>query len=155
MKMFTLRLKPKTIFGLLLVITGIIVIAVTFAANKTGGAQSASAVISASTDAERREYLEKFGWSLAKDVSEKQITVPDKWNDVYSQYNEIQKNQGFDLTAYKGRQAQLYTYTVTNYDSDSEGVVADMLVCDGVLIAGDICNTSASDGFLVGFDGLR
>ncbi len=33
MKMFTLRLKPKTIFGLILILAGIIVISITFFSN--------------------------------------------------------------------------------------------------------------------------
>ena len=67
----------------------------------------------------------------------------------------MQKNQGFDLAAYKGKRVELYTYTVTNYENMSDGVVADMLVCDGVLIGGDICNTAADSGFIVGFDGKQ
>ena len=45
-----------------------------------------------------------------------------------------------------------YTYTVTNYKGKGECIVADMLVCEGKLIGGDICNPSAKDGFLVGFE---
>ena len=72
---------------------------------------------------------------------------------MYSDYNEVQMNQGFDLTEYKGRKVTLYTYTIKNYEKAKEGIVADMLVCDGVLIGGDLCNTSAENGFLVGFNG--
>lgn len=155
MKMLTLKLKPKTIFGIILALTGVIVIAVTFAANKTGETKSASAAISASTDEQRRKILSSYGWQLDDEAQEKQITIPSRWNDVYIQYNEIQLNQGFDLTDYKGKKATLYTYTVTNYEGSAKYVVADMLVYNGVLIGGDICNTSAKDGFLVGFDGKQ
>ena len=72
---------------------------------------------------------------------------------MYIDYNEVQKNQGFDLTDYKGRKVTLYTYKITNYEGENEGIVADMLVCDGILIGSDICNTSAENGFLVGFNG--
>ena len=65
----------------------------------------------------------------------------------------MQLNQGFDLSEYKGKKVTRYTYNVTNYEDESVGIVADMLVCDGRLIGGDICNTSAKDGFLVGFNG--
>lgn len=71
---------------------------------------------------------------------------------MYNSYNQIQKNQGFDLTDYKGQKATLYTYTVTNYKGKGDYIVADMLVCEGKLIGGDICNPSAKDGFLVGFE---
>lgn len=152
MKMLTLKLTPKRIFGIVLLLVGIIVISVTFVSNHTNEAQSVSAVISAKTDSERRAYLSKYGYKLASDCEQKEITIPKKWNDVYNSYNQIQKNQGFDLTDYKGQKATLYTYTVTNYKGNGGCIVADMLVCEGKLIGGDICNPSAKDGFLVGFE---
>ena len=152
MKMLTLKLTPKRIFGIVLLLVGIIVISVTFVSNHTNEAQSVSAVISAKTDSERRAYLSKYGYKLASDCEQKEITIPKKWNDVYNSYNQIQKNQGFDLTDYKGQKATLYTYTVTNYKGKGDCIVADMLVCEGKLIGGDICNSSAKDGFLVGFE---
>ena len=148
--MLTLKLTPKRIFGIVLLLVGIIVI--TFVSNHTSEAQSVSAVISAKTDSERRAYLSKYGYKLASDCEQKEITIPKKWNDVYNSYNQIQKNQGFDLTDYKGQKATLYTYTVTNYKGKGDCIVADMLVCEGKLIGGDICNPSAKDGFLVGFE---
>ncbi len=155
MKILTLKLKPKTIFGLILALTGVVVIVLTFVSNHVQETKSVSAAISASTDAERLEYLSAFGWKTAEKYETKELTIPQRWNEVYLDYNEVQKNQGFDLTDYKGRKVTLYTYTVTNYKNIKEGIVADMLVCDGILIGGDICNTSAENGFLTGFDGKQ
>ncbi len=153
MKMLTLKLKPKMIFGLVLVVTGVAVIALTFLSNHLQKEQSVSAIISASTDEERRNYLATYGWEVDGDFQEKELTIPESWNKVYSDYNQIQINQGFDLSNYKGKKVKLYTYVISNYKDKKQGVVADMLVCDGVLIGGDICNTSAENGFLVGFNG--
>ncbi len=153
MKMFTLKLKPKMIFGIILAVTGVVVIVLTFVSNHVTQSKSVSAVISASTDEERRNYLATFGWETEEKFEEKELTIPQSWNQVYSDYNEVQLNQGFDLTAYKGRRVTLYTYTIKNYKESKQGIVADMLVCDGTLIGGDICNTSAENGFLVGFNG--
>lgn len=153
MKMLTLKLKPKMIFGIVLVVTGVAVIALTFLSNHLEKSQSVSAVISASTDEERRNYLATFGWETDKEFEEKELTIPESWNQVYSDYNEVQMNQGFDLSDYKGKKVTLYTYAINNYKNQKQGIVADMLVCDGMLIGGDICNTSAENGFLVGFNG--
>lgn len=153
MKMLTLKLKPKMIFGIVLAITGVIVIVLTFVSNHLVESKSVAAVISASTDEERRNYLATFGWETEREFEEKELTIPQSWNQVYSDYNEIQMNQGFDLSEHKGKKVTLYTYTIKNYEESKQGVVADMLVCDGVLIGGDICNTSAENGFLVGFNG--
>ena len=92
-------------------------------------------------------------WDGKPILSLKELTIPESWNNLYNDYNEVQLNQGFDLSNYKGKKVTLYTYTITNYKDLSEGVVADMLVCDGNLIGGDVCNTSAENGFLVGFNG--
>lgn len=153
MKMLTLKLKPKMIFGIILAVTGVVVIILTFVSNHLVESKSVAAVISASTDEERRNYLSTFGWEAEEEFEEKELTIPQSWNQVYTDYNEVQINQGFDLTEYKGRKVKLYTYTITNYEKSNEGIVADMLVCDGVLIGGDLCNTSAENGFLVGFNG--
>ncbi len=153
MKILTFKLKPKTLFGIILALTGIAVILLTFISNHVDSTESVSAVISASTEEERINYLSAFGWETEKEYETKELTIPAQWNDVYNDYNEVQKNQGFDLTDYKGRKVTLYTYKVTNYKDIKEGIVADMLVCDGILIGGDICNTSAKDGFLTGFKG--
>lgn len=157
MKMLTLKLKPKMIFGIILALTGIVVIVLSFTSNhlENGKSKSVSAVVSASTDKQRRDYLESFGWETAEKFESKELTIPESWNEVYNSYNDLQKNQGFDLAAYKGKRVELYTYTVTNYENISDGVVADMLVYDGVLIGGDICNTAADSGFIVGFDGKQ
>lgn len=155
MKMFTLKLKPKTIFGIILAVTGVVVIAVTFITNHNanGKSESVAMVVNASTDRERRDYLASYGWETSADFEQKELTIPQVWNDVYNDYNTVQLNQGFDLSDYKGKRVTLYTYTVTNYEGVKQGIVADMLVSDGVLIGGDICNTSAENGFLVGFNG--
>ena len=41
MKMLTLKLTPKKIFGIILLLVGLIVISVTFVANRTGEVQQA------------------------------------------------------------------------------------------------------------------
>lgn len=67
-------------------------------------------------------------------------------------YNEIQTDQGYDLEPYKGQNVTLYTYEITNYEGYTEGIVADLLVCNGKVIGGDICNTSADNGFMTGLE---
>ena len=151
--MLTLRLKPKMLFGILLAITGVVVVVLSFTSNHLEKTKSVSAVVSASTDKERRDYLASFGWELSEDSETKELTIPNDWNEIYNSYNDIQKKQGFDLAEYKGKKVELYTYFITNYEEKTEGIVADMLVCDGVLIGGDICNTAADSGFIAGFDG--
>lgn len=150
--MFTLRLKPKTIFGLILIVTGVIVIAITFFSNHVENSRQAANSVALETNAEREQYLTSLGWEFNTECTEKQIIIPQEFNDTYQQYNEIQKAQGFDLEKYRGRTAMVYTYNITNYEGyeNRDCIFANLIVCDGVLIGGDVCSTSMSDGFMHG-----
>lgn len=148
MHILTFKAKPKTIFGLIIALTGVVVILITFIGNHSGAAQKAAQVsVSCKTTDERESYLHSLGWSTDGNESEKNITVPKEFNDVYNQYNEIQKKQGFDLESFKGQEATVYTYKITNYNK-SESVVVDLIVANGVLIGADLCDVSADNGFL-------
>ena len=57
MKMFTLRLKPKTVFGLIMILTGAVVIAITFFSNHVEGSKQASSAVMIETNEKREEYL--------------------------------------------------------------------------------------------------
>lgn len=148
--MFTLRLKPKTIFGLILIAAGIIVIAITFFSNHAALSRPAANDVSLETDAQREEYLTSLGWEFNTPCEEKEVQIPQKFNDTYTDYNEIQKTQGFDLEKYKGQTVTVYTYNITNYAGyeNRDCVYANLLVYGGVLIGGDVCSTSVSDGFI-------
>ena len=147
MQVITFKAKPKAIFGAILIFTGIIVIILTFLSNHSGKAEQASSTpISCATSEQRQSYLSSLGWEFDGE-SEKEITIPSKFNEVYNNYNSVQKEQGFDLEKYKGKTATLYTYNITNYNSDDD-IIADLIVSNGVLIGADLCNPSAEHGFL-------
>lgn len=148
--MMTLRLKPKTIFGLILVLTGLVVITVTFAANHIRSNETVMNTTQLQSNAEREEYLTSLGWEFNTECTEKQVTIPSEFNDTYTKYNEIQKKQGFNLEEFKGCEVTVYTYNITNYDGyeNRDCIYANLLVYNGTLIGGDVCSTSVSDGFM-------
>lgn len=126
MKMLTLKLTPKRIFGIVLLLVGIIVISVTFVSNHTSEAQSVSAVISAKTDSERRAYLSKYGYKLASDCEQKEITIPKKWNDVYNSYNQIQKIKALIWLITRGKKQR---FTPTQSQIIKARVTALLPIC--------------------------
>ena len=146
MQVLTIKARPKTIFGVILAVTGIIVLALTFISHHGIEAVDGKAAISGATEEERRNYLTSFGWE-ADEETQKEITVPLHFNDVYTNYNAVQQKQGFDLSPYKGKKAVLYTYKITNYP-DNERVVADLIVIDGKIVGADLCDPDADSGFL-------
>lgn len=104
------------------------------------------------TESQRQEFIKSMGWEVPKDYLEcKVITIPEEWNDVYEEYNKLQKEQGFNLEKYKGKTVEIYTYQVLNYEGhkDKNCMVCNLMICDGVLIGGDICCTELN-GFMQG-----
>ena len=150
MKMLTLRLKPKTLFGLILVLTGVIVIVITFTSNHIKSSERVMSSVTLETNDQREEYITSLGWEFKTNCDEKQVQIPSEFNDVYTRYNEIQKSQGFDLEPYKGQEVTVYTYNITNYAGyeNRDCIYANLIVCNNMLIGGDVCSTSVSDGFM-------
>lgn len=96
------------------------------------------------------DFLRSFGWETAGDPDVKPITIPLVFDEVYTRYNEeIQLPGGYDLRRYAGRQVTLYAFAVVNYPTEDK-VTANVLVCDGAVIGGDLCSARL-DGFMHGF----
>lgn len=148
MRMLTFKLKPKTVFGIILLLTGVVVIAVSFIGNHPATPASKQTTVSCKTAEERVNYINSLGFETDSSEESKEIIIPTRFNDVYNKYNEIQKKQGLDLAEYKGKTAVMYTYHITNY-GDNDNVIANLIVFDGQLIGADLCDTSADNGFLV------
>ncbi len=99
-------------------------------------------------------FIESFGWTVEKTPVEKEdVTIPDEFDKVFINYNEIQKKQGLDLSHYKRKTVTRYTFTVTNYENYEGTVYANVIVYRNRVIGGDICS-AAPDGFVYGFDGI-
>lgn len=148
MRMLTFKLKPKTAFGIILLLTGVVVIVVSFIGNHPATPASKQTTVSCKTAEERVNYINSLGFETDSSEESKEIIIPTRFNDVYNKYNEIQKKQGLDLAEYKGKTAVMYTYHITNY-GDNDNVIANLIVFDGQLIGADLCDTSADNGFLV------
>ncbi len=96
-------------------------------------------------------FLAQFGWEVEPSpVEQTTVTVPAQFDKIFTAYNEIQRAQGLDLSAYGGRTVQRYTYRVTNYPGYEGTVLANLLVARGRVIGGDICSAE-QNGFLHGF----
>ena len=107
--------------------------------------------LSASDNAERMSFLSQFGWQVKEEPLEIcEIVLPAQFNETYHNYNEIQKQQGLDLSRYAGKTCKRWTYEITNYPDQPEGVHANLLIIDGRVIGGDISSTPLN-GFMHGF----
>ena len=101
-------------------------------------------------DAER--FLSQFGWIVDATPTEvAEVTMPSEFDKIFAAYNEIQRGQGLDLTKYKGKTVQRYTYEITNYDGYNGVVYANIIVYRNKVIAGDVCSADVS-GFMHGLE---
>lgn len=106
-------------------------------------------VTTVKNDKTRAAYLRQYGWEVETPaISESRVLIPRSFTEVLESYNELQKQQGFDLTRYCGMEVELYTYKVLNYENE-DCVVAQLYVLDNGVIAGDVHSTELG-GFMVG-----
>ena len=100
------------------------------------------------TAEDRIAFLAQFGWEVSPEPTEEiTITIPDDFDKVLTSYNELQKQQGLDLSKYKGKEVTRYTYVITNYESYNGTVYANIILYKNCVIGGDICSSEAS-GFI-------
>ena len=116
---------------------------------------SAGISLLATNEQERLAFISHYGWEVDKDAVEiQEIVIPEVFDDVYENYNEIQLEQGFNLTKYAGQRVKRWTYIVRNYPDTSpeeDYIRLNLIVSDGVIIGGDVCSVKL-DGFMHGFD---
>lgn len=138
--------------AVLLVVTSVIVIAKMRTEKPSAVSAGMKYSLSAGTSDERIAFFQQFNWQVAPEpVSVQDVTIPAAFNDVYTNYNRIQKDQGLDLTPYAGKVCRQWVYAVLNYPNESP-VRATILVYNNLVIGGDL-STTAVDGFMAGFRG--
>ena len=113
------------------------------------GIQASKDVVKGETNEDRVEYLQTFGWKVSNDpVEVVSITIPEEFDQTYTEYNALQISQGFDLNGYKGDAGTRYTYTISNYPNETKAqVLANVIVIDDKIVAADVSSVS-SGGFM-------
>ena len=97
-------------------------------------------------------FLHRYGWEVEATPTETQeVRIPHEFNDVFTRYNDLQKEQGFDLSEFAGKTAKRYVYAVTNYPDGSSDHFATILVHKNKIIGGDVTSTGQG-GSMHGFE---
>lgn len=101
---------------------------------------------------DRINFLKQFGWEVnAQAIKEQEVLIPAEFDKIFAEYNEIQRKQGLDLSAFKKKSVMRYTYTVTNYPNYDGEVQVNILVYRNTVIGGDVCSADVN-GFVHGFE---
>jgi len=154
--MFVYSVKPRQIKLVFLIIFIVMTVLSLFIlsldSQQTG--KGAEMNIKASNHSERMAFISQYGWQVDEEPAEvMEIIIPETFDDTYTAYNEIQKNQGFDLSLFVGNRLKRWSYVVRNYEGyeNKECIRINLLVRDGVVVGGDVCSVEL-DGFMHGFE---
>ena len=139
MMVMTAKVDMKKIALILGAIAAVIAAIILFFGG--GDAQATSATV---TDNDARvQFLKSFGWEVANSpVESSQVRIPEQTTEVFDRYNQLQKNQGYDLSHYAGKKVMRYVYRINNYPDAKEPVYATLLVYKDRIIGGDITDTT-------------
>ena len=100
------------------------------------------------TNEDRVNFISQFGIEVEEaPVDDSSFSVPENFDKIISEYNELQKRQGLDVSKYKNKKVTRYTYKTTNYKSDSGDVFVNLIVYRGTVIACDVSSGNPS-GFV-------
>ena len=155
--MFIYSVKGSTLkfFGALSLSLLVLVLLVIFVPTYDSGALPTGQEVEYTgikTNEDRVNFLSRFGWTVeSQAVLEEEVTIPSAFDSVFVEYNDLQKEQGLDLSKYKRKTVTHYRYKVTNHPSGKE-VYANLLVYRGKVIGGDISEKDMN-GFVYGFRG--
>lgn len=155
--MFIYSLKASTLkfFGVIgiavIALVALIFLVPTYASDTTADIIAMNESISFDNVKDVRgaiSFLSQYGWKVEElPVEECEITVPREFDKVMTSYNEIQKQQGLDLSKYTRKTALRYTFKITNYPNYEGTVYANIITYRGKVIAGDVCSADAK-GFI-------
>ena len=134
----------KGLLALFAVIAVILLICV-----ETYSVESRNKTVDAKTNADRIAFIKNSGYTLlSKEPQTKSVTIPESFSDVYSNYNNIQRQSGYDLSEYKGCEVTIYTYSIKAPSGYEGECVLNMIVYNGNCIGGDV-SSAALGGFIL------
>ena len=127
--------KRLTVFSLLcfLIFLGVCLIMLRASAPDTVGIRGESYPLSVEDDGDIAAFIKACGYEAGELIADGEITVPKIWNDVYSEYNALQRSQGLDLTQYKGKTSRRTVFELKGSDE-----LAELLISGGRIIAAHI-----------------
>ena len=105
------------------------------------------------TNEDRIALIKSYGWDVEETPAEEaKVTIPAEFDRVMENYNQIQRQQGFDLSKYRNRDMMRYTYRITNYPDYDGTVYCNLLIYKNRVVAADICSSDVN-GFIAGLTG--
>ena len=153
MFVFSFKSKKSKILASIIILLFIFFSCLYFLNNNNSFATSSIGKYSlrAQTNYDRIDFLSQFGWQVScEPIEVYEVVIPEQFNQVYENYNKIQKEQGLDLSKYCGKSCIRYTYEILNYKETDQKTRANILIFEDKVIGGDVCSVELN-GFMHGF----
>ncbi|MBR3995441.1 MAG: DUF4830 domain-containing protein [Clostridia bacterium] len=164
MFVYSLKASKLKVFGLTLLCAIVLGIALTFIMHgrdnnydlPTVAAQGKDVRFDGiKTDEDLHNFIASLGIQVKTPAYNKtDVDLPRVFDAVYVKYNDIQKQQGFDLSKYCGKTLTRYTFEMTNYplpeDSAQGKVYLTLFVYKNKVVGGDISSRD-NGGFVSTF----
>lgn len=117
------------------------------------GAASVAEVVSPKgvrTEEDRLAYLGAYGWLVKEEpLAVEELLIPEEMGEEYTDYLELQSQQGFDLQKYAGKRVKRYTYEILNYPTGETGIQVSLLMYRSTVVGAEVLSP-ALDGFIHG-----
>lgn len=132
MKPFLIITKKTLAVVLAVIIIAVLVLSRIFFVEQGG--------IDGSTNQKRVIYMNSLGLQVDDSAVEaKEIVIPRNFDEVYKEYNSLQKKAGFDLSRFKNKKATLYTYWQHGKKSQIH-----LIIYNGEIIGGDVADINVN-----------
>ena len=94
------------------------------------------------------KFIGQFGLTVKEEpTTDETVALPETFDKVLNEYNELQKLQGLDLSKYKSKRVSHYTYEVTNY-SHTGSVFVNLYIARGRVVGCDLTGLG-SEAFVI------
>lgn len=149
MFVYSVRASTVRFFAVIALTLAVLVGVLAFGGGTAVAASSDSVDFSGiKTNEERVSFISGFGITVgAEPVETEEFRVPENFDRVLAEYNELQKRQGLDLSKYKNKKVTRYTYEAESYGERTGSVYVNLTVYKGTVIACDVSSTDPN-GFI-------
>ena len=150
--MFIYSVRASTIrFFLVIALTISLLVGFLIIGNHQDSVAAASVRVDFSgikSEEDRIAFISQFGISVnSTAVEEEDFKVPENFDRIIRDYNEIQKMQGLNLEKYKNKKVTRYTYEAVGYNGIPDPVYVNLIIYRNTVIACDVSSTDP-DGFV-------
>ena len=133
----SIKTTRTKILGTVCIVLAVIIAAILFFAGENGENAAESISLRVTNNRERTEYIASKGLKTAEEPSlVEEVLLPEEFDEILSEYNELQKKSGFDISPYLGKKVKKYVYPV---EGETE-TYATLYVYENTIIAADIAS---------------